>query len=65
MGRSSVARHCGVTEDYPVLPVTPRYNPTETSVALTPGTRLGMYEIVSLIGAGGMGEVFLAGSAEA
>jgi hypothetical protein len=25
-------------------------------LALTPGTRLGVYEIVELIGAGGMGE---------
>ena len=27
---------------------------------LSPGTRLGSYEIVSLLGAGGMGEVYLA-----
>ena len=27
---------------------------------LTPGTRLGAYEIVSLVGAGGMGEVYRA-----
>jgi serine/threonine protein kinase len=29
-------------------------------LALTPGTRLGSYEIVSAIGAGGMGEVYRA-----
>src|ERR671924_135748 len=34
------------------------YNPNH--MALTPGARLGPYEIVSPVGAGGMGEVFKA-----
>ena len=29
-------------------------------MALAPGTRLGPYEVVSLVGAGGMGEVYKA-----
>ena len=36
------------------------YNPTTHNMALSSGTRLGVYEIVGLVGAGGMGEVYRA-----
>jgi serine/threonine protein kinase/tetratricopeptide (TPR) repeat protein len=36
------------------------YNRVRSSMALNPGTRLGSYEILSLIGTGGMGEVYRA-----
>jgi hypothetical protein len=39
----------------------PRYNPrTRANMALVPGTRLGAHEIVSLLGSGGMGEIYRA-----
>jgi serine/threonine protein kinase len=36
----------------------------QNSMALNPGSRLGQYEIVGLIGAGGMGEVYQANDTE-
>jgi eukaryotic-like serine/threonine-protein kinase len=35
-------------------------SPSSAAAALTKGTRLGDYEIVSLVGSGGMGEVYRA-----
>jgi serine/threonine protein kinase len=54
----TIACHCGVTQESS-RPYDPkRY--TSSRLALTPGSRLGVYEVVTPIGEGGMGQVFRA-----
>jgi Tol biopolymer transport system component len=44
-----------------VLPCADRYNPAVPAhLAITRGTRLGVYEVITLLGSGGMGEVYQA-----
>src|SRR5262249_8861156 len=45
----------------PARPLVPRYNrASHDNVALAAGARLGAYEVLTLIGVGGMGEVYRA-----
>src|SRR5262249_11975048 len=43
-----------------ILTTARRYNPLVSAMDLSPGTRLGPYEIVGPLGSGGMGQVFRA-----
>ena len=55
-----ISAHAGSSK--PTLAVAGTYNPNRLS--LTPGTRLGVYEVTAQIGEGGMGQVFLAHDAK-
>ena len=47
----------GVSATDPLRSLVRPYNPS--TLALTPGTRLGVYEVIAPIGEGGMGQVFV------
>jgi serine/threonine protein kinase len=55
---SWLASHCGVEQDLSRPPTRPAR--IISNLALTPGARLGVYEITAQIAEGGMGEVFRA-----
>ena len=56
---AALGRHYAVKQDLTSSAVHSRAH-TQVNLALTPGTRLGVYEVIAGIGVGGMGEVFRA-----